>query len=80
MTPSTHPESLIFRAIGPEPAEHWLMPENTPQSGATAWPEMPLRCPETRVIGLSCAMPGSCGLAKRVFRKVPGGPDQTQNA
>jgi hypothetical protein len=80
MTPSIHPELLLFRAIGPEPVEHWLMPENIPQSGANVWPEESLRCPETRVTGLSGAMPGSCGHSKRVSREVPGGPDQTQNA
>ena len=80
MSPSTHPELLLFRAIGPEPAEYWLRPENTPQSGASTWPEGSLRFPETRVTGLSGAVPGSCGLTKRVSRKVPGGPDQTQNA
>lgn len=80
MTPSTHPESLIFRATGPEPAEYCPMPENIPQSGASTWPEGSPRFPETRVTGLSGAIPGGCGLTKRVFRKVPGGPDQTQNA
>ena len=80
MTPSTHPELLLFRADGPEPDGYWLTPENMPQSGAKAWPEMPLRYPENRATGSSCAMPGSCGLPKRVFREVPGGPDQTQNA
>ena len=80
MTPSTHPELLLFRAIGPEPVEYWPMPENIPQSGASKWPEESLRFPETRVTGLSGATPGGCGLTKRVSREVPGGPDQTQNA
>jgi len=80
MTPSTHQELLIFRAHGPETEVYWLVPQNMPRSGARAWPEESPPCPETRVTGLSCAMPRSCGLTKRVFLKVHGGPEQTQNA
>ncbi len=80
MTPSIHPKLLIFRAYGPETAEHWLMPGNMPQSSATARLEVAFRYLETRVTGLSCEMPGTSGLIKRVFRVVPSGPDQTQNA
>jgi hypothetical protein len=80
MTPSIHQELLLSRADGPGTAEHWLMLENMPQSGASARPELALRCPEPRVTGQSCAPSGSYRLTTRVFREVPGGPDQTQNA
>lgn len=80
MSPPTHPELLIFRADGPEPEEYWLMPENMPRSSASARPEESLRCPETRVTGRCCARPGGWRLTTRVFRQIPGGPDQTQNA
>ncbi len=80
MTPSIQPEQLIFRAYGPELAEHWPVLGNMPQSGASARPEPAYGCPETRVTGRYCAMAGTCGLPNRVFREGPGGPDQTQNA